>query len=582
MSTASPPATAGGPAACGSPGTGQRRLGATGVVAEKVPPLLSSRVTLAVLGLAILALALRLSMASRSLTIVDRLFVPDDTYYTLAIARSLADGLGPSADSGMTLTTGFQPLVAFLTVPVFWLTDDPGLPLRGVLVLLACADALTVVLLARLAARVAGPAAAVVAAAVWAVSPYALGVSLNGLESTLTLAVSLALVEVWLLARERPGLRLWVAAGALAGLALMTRVDTVFLVALLGLLEIAFGRLRPVLTAAITALAVVLPWWAYSVVLTGSPVPESGAAVQELVGVHRGIGLDVGDSLGLAVGRVVGAPVLDLPVLRAALVEHPGRAFTSAAALCTTLAALALWAGTRRRSGTRQLPLLALGLHAVALLLFYGIVNAAPWFYDRYLLPVAAVLAIAVAVPVGLLWSAAAAIRRDRAGQLAPPVLRAVAAAVAVALVIPPAFDTVGLLRAQPQGSVEGGYDGAKGYAEVAREVLSQLPPGAVVGSMQSGALGYFAPYAPQGVRVVNLDGVVDGEAAAALAQDRLPDYMRERGVTHFADWPFNYFVLASHSTASKGQLRLTPAGAARPQAGERFEISRVDYVSDP
>lgn len=151
---------------------------------------------------------------------------------------------------------------------------------------------------------------------------------------------------------------------------------------------------------------------------------------------------------------------------------------------------------------------------------------------------------------------------------------------VGLAVVTVPAVESARLLRAQPEGSIDDGYEGAKGYAEVARDVLAQLPPGAVVSSLQSGALGYFAA---QDVQVVNLDGVVDGDAASALERGRLPDYMHERGVTHFADWPFNYFVLESHSGASRvGAPTLEPVGAARRQAGERFHITRVRYPDAP
>ena len=63
-------------------------------------------------------LVLRLALLARSLVVLDRLFIPDDTYYTLTIARSIAHGHGPTTD-GHTLTTGFQPLLAFVMTPVF-------------------------------------------------------------------------------------------------------------------------------------------------------------------------------------------------------------------------------------------------------------------------------------------------------------------------------------------------------------------------------------------------------------------------------------------------------------------------------
>lgn len=44
---------------------------------------------------------------------VDRLTVPNDTYYVLQIAGRMAKGLPPSTESAI-VTNGFQPLIAFL------------------------------------------------------------------------------------------------------------------------------------------------------------------------------------------------------------------------------------------------------------------------------------------------------------------------------------------------------------------------------------------------------------------------------------------------------------------------------------
>ena len=65
---------------------------------------------------AALGLLVRMILAWRPLPFLDRLFVVDDAYYTLGIARNLARGLGPTAH-GQILTTGFQPLLAWLELP---------------------------------------------------------------------------------------------------------------------------------------------------------------------------------------------------------------------------------------------------------------------------------------------------------------------------------------------------------------------------------------------------------------------------------------------------------------------------------
>ncbi|MEO6601059.1 MAG: hypothetical protein ABIQ16_14355, partial [Polyangiaceae bacterium] len=113
-----------------------------------------------------LALALRCWIAFGALDALDRWFVPDDTYYTLGFARSLAHGSGPTLD-GVVLSNGFQPLLAFLLAPVFWVTQTGESALRAALLLGALCDAAVVILLGHLALRLAGRSAALISAALW-------------------------------------------------------------------------------------------------------------------------------------------------------------------------------------------------------------------------------------------------------------------------------------------------------------------------------------------------------------------------------------------------------------------------------
>jgi len=514
---------------------------------------------LVVLLVALAGLALRAGIALRDLDVVDRLFIPDDTYYTLSIARSLAEGLGPTAD-GSTLTSGFQPLVAVPMVPVFALTSDPDLPLRVLLLLLAVVDAAVVALLGLLAHRLAGPVAAILAAVLWAFSPVAIGNALNGLETSLAVMLQLALALVWWRARERDDTRLFVAAGALAGLALLARVDAAFLVVALGLLELAERRWRRLALAAGVAFVVVLPWWAWCTAQFGSPVPESGAAVQELVSIHRDIYLTTTQQLGWAAGTLLGTPFSDWDAARDRLFASPAAATAVWLALVGALAAGG-WA-LRRRGRV----VLALTAHAVAVVAFYSLVVSALWFFRRYLAPAEAVLTVGLAVVAALL------LRRFGPRSL-PGVLTAAAVVALTGLGV---AGSLRLLTTDPPTSPDVALDGAKGYREAARDVLAGTPPGAVVGSLQSGALAY---YAPRGVRVVNLDGVVDRHAARALHSGQLGAFARERGMTHFADWPFNVALFQARSGAvavKPEQLRLI--ATARLQGTDAFGLYEVAW----
>ena len=51
----------------------------------------------AIAGITVVGFVLRLAVLVRPVGVIDKLFVPDDTYYTLTIARSLAHGHGPTS-----------------------------------------------------------------------------------------------------------------------------------------------------------------------------------------------------------------------------------------------------------------------------------------------------------------------------------------------------------------------------------------------------------------------------------------------------------------------------------------------------
>ncbi len=83
-------------------------------------------------------------------------------------------------------------------VPVFWITDSADAALRVDLVLLAVVDTLTIVVIAWLAWRLAGRVAAIISAAIWAVSPVAVSMALGGLETSLAIFLQVTLVAVWI------------------------------------------------------------------------------------------------------------------------------------------------------------------------------------------------------------------------------------------------------------------------------------------------------------------------------------------------------------------------------------------------
>ena len=148
----------------------------------------------------------------------------------------------------------------------------------------------------------------------------------------------------------------------------------------------------------------------------------------------------------------------------------------------------------------------ALPLFCAALMLAYAWYSVS-FYLHRYLAPTAAVTTILVAV---LAAGVVQAVReRSAATRL---VLAAAAGASVVAVVIPMSLN---LSRVERLEHTRGNtYDELTGLYAPSGAALAHLPPGATVGSHQSGALVYIAD---RHFRVVNLDGVVNPPAFQAI-----------------------------------------------------------------
>lgn len=525
--------------------------------------------------LAAVALLLRLALALRPSTFLDRLFVPDDTYYTLAIARSLARGLGPTTD-GVHLTSGFQPLLACIVAPLLRVHDDPDFAFRVVLVIGAIADALTAWLLGHLAFRLTRPenarvqvTAGLIATATWTVSSTAIATSLNGLESSLALACTLGALAAWTAARDRGTTLAWTLSGTLLGICLFARVDTVFFVGVVGVATLVRAGARATVLSALGAIVGVGPWWTYALARFGTIVPESGAAVHEQTLMYKAMGMNVRDHLAWAAGTVVGPPFFDSASLREGLGQGAS-AVGFALGVAFVVFALSLARQPRRHDALR-----VLALHAAILFLFYGLYLPATWFFRRYLVVEHAFVGLVVAGSGARMWN-------DRAEHPRRARVVAIGAVLCLALSL---ATFVRFATSTPTITIDQRHHGAKGYREPARQILAAAPAGAVIGSFQSGALGWFAFTSADGSgrTVVNLDGVVDGEAARAVRDRQLASFARARGVTHLADWNVNVKLFVARS----GDPRITAtslrpiAEAERQGTDERFVLYAITWPAD-
>ena len=282
MAVAKPRTLSGGPEAIRGPG---RRS----AWRHRLPAL--SRVDGWLLGaIGVLALA-ALSLALRSDATVFLKPFSEDGYYSLAVARSMAAGHGMTID-GVTRTNGIQPLLTIIQAGLFWLArGNDLLALRLVLILYWLLYLGTGALLGWIAAMALpdpeGRATrALTTTLIYLGASYLFLHHFNGLETGLLLFL---LAAAWRYrqagaAESWPGLALF---GALLGLAVLARIDASFLVVCLALAELwrwrrrspVRGLARGALLGAM-ALLVSAPWWAYNILVFGSPMPISGTATQ--------------------------------------------------------------------------------------------------------------------------------------------------------------------------------------------------------------------------------------------------------------------------------------------------------------
>jgi hypothetical protein len=238
--------------------------------------------------------------------------------------------------------------------------------------------------------------------------------------------------------------------------------------------------------------------------------------MRAVVAVHQETWLTTRAAVGWAAGAVLGPPYF-VPGLGRDLAKLGGD-------LAWGVVFVGLGVGAWR---SRATPLGAFGLHLLALLVFYTFYLPATWFLPRYLAPVAVAATLGPATDVARRWNAL-----GRFG--------------AFALVAVPLWNSVAMLRSPV--ATRAPDEGATAFAADAQAAWALLPPGAVVGSQQSGALAWFAP---PGSRVVNLDGVVDREASAALREGRMGEFARDRGVTHLVDWAVHLRIFAARGGAT-------------------------------
>jgi hypothetical protein len=188
-------------------------------------------------GLIILSLLFHLYVIFSPADSLVNWYTSDDAFYYFQVARNVANGLGATFD-GINLTNGFHPLWMLVCIPVFSLAKfDLFLPLRLLALISAALNTGAGILLYRLLKKYLSQGVAALTALIWVFTPSIhMLIIQRGMETSISaffLVLLLFLVNRW---RDDPALppKKSVLLGLVAGLAILARLDNVFVVLLVG------------------------------------------------------------------------------------------------------------------------------------------------------------------------------------------------------------------------------------------------------------------------------------------------------------------------------------------------------------
>ncbi len=450
------------------------------------------------------------SLALRSQSTLFELPLTEDGYYLLSVSRNIAMGHGITID-GHQWTNGFQPLFAFLLVPIYAvLSGDRYASLHGVLalhVLIHIATAFVLGSIVKTALRSRGNEQGVLGywltVFLWLASRYVLTNSYNGLETGCVLffyAIVWRLYQLnWL-----DGWKLFVF-GVMLGLLVLARIDAAIFVAILSISELFRQNTSPPLklkrAAAMASLsfAVSSPWWFYNLLSFGSLMPSSGTAQSAHFSLFRVV--PMAQSL-----LQVWTPYLQLRWIEGV----PQMLVQGCLVLILVLLFRKNAFAEMEHSATLRMGGILL-LSTFVLTLYYLFFFGAAHFYGRYLSPY-----MLLAIPLAVVALAGQRFHSRWYYAIIVPV-------GIFGLVSIIGWDFQVWVRKSP-------------FPDQVQLVQTNVPVSEEVSAGQSGTLGYFRDH------VVNLDGKVNVEALHYLNNSL--EYLRRRDIHWYCDWESGYLGL--------------------------------------
>ena len=502
----------------------------------------------------LLALIYRLFISWNTFAYVDNIFVIDDSYYCFNIARNIALGKGATCD-GIHQTNGFQLLYVLLLVPLYLLfPDNKIMPIHIALTFLSLCNLVTGLIIFKMVRRFADYKAALFSFFLWSFSPYCLVNGVNGMETPLAGLLFLLAVYFYVMRikyAETYSRKRFIYLGCITGLAVLSRIDQGLLLFTICCDRLWFywkqGRVGNLKNLFVELFLILFfssllfsPWMFWSYRNFGSFIPQSGEIVNHISwALFSNISFKFFLFPLLGVIATIGT-IADMlfPLLHTLLRYLSPHLYL--AILLTLILSLvffiSLYLSIRpfffanshfvRQLYSRIRPLSFLILFVLSFSLAYIFGVGGWYYYQRYYFPIFVVLILFLGLTFPLFSQQEVFKRAALKYYIAKLTCMGMYLATVLLLVILTLF-----------------YRPAKltmGYYKIGEWINQHLDEKAVIGGFQSGAMSYLA----DDRTIINLDGVVNYQAHAALCSSNFLAYIRSQKIQYIIDWGTTFYFI--------------------------------------
>lgn len=452
------------------------------------------------------SLAVRLWIAWQPAATLVEKNLPDDAFYYFVLAHNTVQ-FGTVSLDGVNVTNGFHPLWWILLMPIFGRSTLGDVPIHLALSLASLLDVISVWAIGWVSARLTHrEGLGALAALLYGLNPVAILQATNGLETSLAMTTLTLFWWSYLCWLDSPTKLRWnLTTAALGALMFLARSDSIFflgfaLVGIIGYWGIRKSWRRVTLTGGIIVL-LVSPWFLWSRIAVGTWLQESGVAVP--FAIRTRLVLERGNSISVFVHESLRQLVSPAFWLRG---DGTGLPLVGGVVLwLIVLAGLVVrWRKSPSRSEMAALlPILASGAALV-------LVHAGIRWYPRpwYFVPSAAAFAVCAAL-------ASDAVLRQR---------RRLFLAVLTVLVY---YGLAGYVF-----WYVGYYPWQRDMLRASTWLAENMPPSTKVGSFNAGIYAYYS-----GRRTVDLDGVVNHAAFAAVQDRAIIPYLQQNQISLLVDF---------------------------------------------